>query len=154
MVTVVQNHYILAKSVLYIQKDFYYPGTRITFFSYLVIIWIVGMKYLRKIFCSLLFLWKKTQTCKYAGGKNIHICICLSVCIYVCMYLLYNIVYLEIPLLCKLRGYTVNLGQMDITRNQGHLMAMWVTVTDQSGNLLLEGSIIKTLFIINAKFRD
>lgn len=83
MVTVVQNHYILVKSVLYIQKDFYYPGTRITFFSYLVIIWIVRMKYLRKIFCSLLFLWKKTQTCEYADGKNIHACICLSVCLYV-----------------------------------------------------------------------
>lgn len=50
-----------------------------TYCSYLVIIWAVRMEYPGKLFCSLLFLWEKTQTFELTGGKNTHMCIYLNV---------------------------------------------------------------------------
>ena len=47
--------------------------------SYLVIIWAVRMEYPRELFCSLFFLWEKTQTFELTGGKNTHMCIYLNV---------------------------------------------------------------------------
>lgn len=113
----------------------------LTCFSYLVIIWTVRMKYPRKIFCPLLFLWKeKTKTTykqfSWQQIKNIRVYISLST------YIKILFIFLEILLLWRLRRHR------DAIKNQSHFTVMWVIVTEQPGDLFLEDFITKTLIII------
>lgn len=53
--------------------------------------------------------------------------------------------------LCKVRGYSVNLIHMMQLETKATL---WIIVTGQPGNLLVEGFIFKTLIIIkNSVFK-
>lgn len=94
------------------------------------------MEYPREIFCSLLFLWKKTQTSEWTGGKNIYRHMYLYADLPLSFYpsTCINILFRDSSLR-KPRGHSADLGHRDAIRKESHLMVMWVVVTDQAGNL-------------------
>lgn len=104
------------------------------------------MEHPGKVFRSLFFLWKKTQTCELAGDKNTHVHKYLNVCLS-----MYLSVYLSTCMktlfrgssLCRVRDYSASLGYGVAIRNHSHLMALWFIVTDQRGDLFLEFSELK-----------
>lgn len=104
------------------------------------------MKHSRKIFGPLLFLWKKTQTFGLMGAKNTHVHMHLSAYLHLSVSLPASRYCLsETP---PVRGGGRQGPSGHTTQKPKPLMATWVVVPEQPGNLLLQGFIIKTLIII------
>lgn len=101
------------------RKTFLLPNTSITRSSYLVIIRTIRMKHPRKIFCSLLFLWKETQTFVISGKTHICICIYMSTYLYLflCLFALRLCLFRDSSP-CRVRGCSVDTESVDAIRKK------------------------------------